>query len=58
MDMSMQEIRTDLNLSPNYPEENPLLVDNITEEVSNEDIRQRLGIDSDWMDAVDTSQII
>ncbi len=43
----MQEIRTDLNLSPNYPEENPLLVDNITEEVSNEDIRQRLGIDSD-----------
>lgn len=56
--MTMQEIRTDLNLSPNYPEENPLLVDNITEEVSNEDIRQRLGIDSDWMDAVDTSQII
>lgn len=56
--MTMQELRATLNLSPNYPEENHFLDDNLTEELDNEEIRQHLGIDSDWMDAVDTSQII
>lgn len=54
----MQELRATLNLSPNYSEENHFLDDNLTEELDNEEIRQHLGIDSDWMDAVDTSQII
>ncbi|ETJ30174.1 hypothetical protein Q604_UNBC15310G0001, partial [human gut metagenome] len=55
MDMTMQELRAALNLSPNYPEENHFLEDNLTDEIDNEEIRQHLGIDSDWMEAVDTS---
>ena len=58
MDMTMQELRATLNLSPNYPEENHFLEDNLTDEIDNEEIRQHLGIDSDWMEAVDTSQIL
>ncbi|CTR18471.1 hypothetical protein [Escherichia coli] len=58
MDMTMQELRAALNLSPNYPEENHFLEDNLTDEIDNEEIRQHLGIDSDWMEAVDTSQIL
>ena len=57
MEKDLKELREYLLLTPDYPESNDFQVNRSTEDVTNEEISERLGIVPDWMDAIDTNQL-
>lgn len=57
MEKDLKELREYLLLTPDYPESNDCQVNLSTEDVTNEEISERLGIVPDWMDAIDTNQL-
>ena len=57
MEKDLKELREYLLLTPDYPESNDFQVNLSTEDVTNEEISERLGIVPDWMDAIDTTQL-
>ncbi|TGB76368.1 hypothetical protein CRI66_14745 [Escherichia sp. E4694] len=56
MEKDLKELREYLLLSPDYPEVNDCLANLSTDDVTNEEIAERLGIALDWMDPIDASQ--
>ncbi|EFH5437505.1 TPA: hypothetical protein ACNE3Q_002787 [Escherichia coli] len=52
MEKDMKALREYLLLLPDYPEVNDYLADLSTEDLTNEEIAERLGIASDWMDTI------
>ncbi|EHR8745158.1 hypothetical protein ACNRRA_000120 [Escherichia coli] len=56
MEKDMKALREYLLLTPDYPESNDCQVNLSTEDVTNEEISERLGIAPDWMDSIDASQ--
>ena len=57
MENDLKALRENLLLPPDYPESNDFQVNLSTEDVTNEEISERLGIVPDWMDAIDTNQL-
>ncbi|BDO83983.1 MULTISPECIES: hypothetical protein [Enterobacteriaceae] len=57
MEKDLKALRGYLLLPPDYPEVNDCLVDLSTEDMTNEEIAERLGIAPDWMDTTDSSQL-
>ncbi|HDS5042461.1 MULTISPECIES: hypothetical protein [Klebsiella pneumoniae complex] len=57
MEKDLKELREYLLLTPDYPESNDFQVNLSTEDVTNEEISERLGIVPDWIDAIDTNQL-
>ncbi|CAM6364171.1 TPA: hypothetical protein ACG3ZX_000626 [Escherichia coli] len=57
MEKDLKALREYLLLSPDYPELNNSLVNHSLDDVTNEEIVERLGIVPDWMDAIDTNQL-
>ena len=58
MEKDLKELREYLLLTPDYPESNDFQVNLSTEDVTNEEISERLGIVPGWMDNIDSSQLI
>lgn len=58
MEKDLKALREYLSLTPDYPESNDCQVNLSTEDVANEEISERLGIVPDWMDNIDSSQLI
>ncbi|EIX7436654.1 hypothetical protein MK640_002639 [Escherichia coli] len=58
MEKDLKALREYLLLTPDYPESNDCQVNLLTEDVTNEEISERLGIVPDWMDNIDSSQLI
>ncbi|EIV7775754.1 hypothetical protein [Escherichia coli] len=57
MEKDLKALREYLLLSPDYPEVNDSLVNHSLDDVTNEEIVERLGIAPDWMDTLDTRQL-
>lgn len=57
MEKDLKELREYLLLSPDYPEVNDSLANFSTEDMTNEEIAEHLGIALDWMDSMDASQL-
>ncbi|EFG3746557.1 hypothetical protein ACQ9RM_001608 [Escherichia coli] len=57
MEKDLKALREYLLLPPDYPEVNDCLADLSTEDLTNEEIAERLGIASDWMDTIHSSQL-
>ena len=57
MEKDLKELREYLLLTPDFPESNDFQVNLSREDVTNEEISERLGIVPDWMDAIDTNQL-
>lgn len=58
MEKDLKELREYLLLTPDYPESNDCQVNLSTEDVTNEEISECLGIVPGWMDNIDSSQLI
>lgn len=58
MEKDLKALREYLLLSPDYPEVNDSLANFSTEDMTNEEIAERLGIDPNWMDSIDSNQLI
>ena len=57
MEKDLKAVREYLLLSPDYPEVNDSLANFSTEDMTNEEIAERLGIAPDWMETVDPSKL-
>lgn len=57
MEKDLKALRGYLLLPPDYPEVNDCLVDLSTEDMTNEEIAERLGIAPDWMDTTDSANL-
>ncbi|EFK9371619.1 hypothetical protein AO169_000581 [Escherichia coli] len=57
MEKDLKALREYLLLPPGYPEINDCLASLLMEDVTNEEIAERMGIAPDWMDSIDASQL-
>ncbi|MHC8986554.1 hypothetical protein ACYX3X_11245 [Escherichia coli] len=57
MEKDLKALREYLLLPPDYPEVNDSLANFSTEDMTNEEIAECLGIAPDWMDSMDVSQL-
>lgn len=57
MKKDLKVLREYLLLPPDYPEVNDGLASLLMEDVTNEEIAERMGIAPDWMDSIDASQL-
>lgn len=57
MEKDLKKLREYLSLPSDYPEVNDCLASLLMEDVTNEEIAERMGIAPDWMDSIDASQL-
>lgn len=58
MEKDLKELLEYLLLSPDYPEVNDSLANFSTEDMTDGEIAEGLGIAPDWMDSINSSQLI
>ncbi|EHK5024199.1 TPA: hypothetical protein ACPZD2_000199 [Escherichia coli] len=58
MEKDLKALREYLLLPPDYPEVNDSLANFSSEDMTTKEIAERLGIAPNWMDSIDSSQLI